>query len=282
MTDNDHPQSHPDPSIAYHFDWDFRREAAIWLGDRAICINFLPLATEFRRWLLREGQFSVLAEEHKGSLASLTNPYSYHASALAAILARCIKASHDFATGTEPMENMEADIERIRIYNEQVLYTARLCEAMIKQLLYCTQIPNAYYKKAALGALLSSECQMCKKSDKPHKISMLGSLAHRYGLCIAFDQCLLEHLKIVNRRRNVEAAHSDTQGVRLRPSAESRAQLARDSIDVGNELVHMLQHVSDLEIRMMEELRSRMGGGSAVRTFLYFSDPPSAATKFKR
>lgn len=265
MTDNDHDQSHPDPNIAYHFDWEFRREAAIWLGERAIGVNFHPLATEFHQWLLREGQFSVFAEEHKGSLTSLTNPYSYHASVIAAILARSINASHEFATGTDPMDDMEADIERIRIYNEQVLYTARLCEATIKQLLYCTQIPEGYYKSAALGALLSSECKVCKKSGKPrHNISMLGSLAHRYELCIAFDQCLFEHLKIVNRRRNVEAAHSETQGLRLRPSAESRAQLARDSIDVGTELVHMLQHVSDLEIRMMKEFQSRMGGENAV------------------
>lgn len=266
MTDDDHHQSHPDPNIAYHFDWEFRREAAMWIGERAIGVNFHPLATEFRQWLLRIGQFSVFAEEHKGSLASLTNPYSYHASVIAAILARAINASHGFATGTEPMDDVEADIERIRIYNEQVLYSARLCEATIKQLLHCTQIPDAYYKNAALGALLSSECRVCKKSGKPrHKISMLGSLAHRYHLCIAFEQCLFEHLKIVNRRRNVEAAHSETQGLRLRPSAESRAQLARDSIDVGNELVHMLQHVSDLESRIVNELKSRIGGGRAMR-----------------
>ena len=264
-TDDHHHQSHPDPSVAYHFDWDFRREAAIWIGDRAIGVNFHPLATELRRWLLREGQFSVFAEEHKGTLASLRNPYSYHASVIAAILANSVNASHQFATSTEPMECMEADIERIRIYNEQVLYTARFCEATIKQLLYCTQIPERYYKNAALGELLSSECKVCKGAGKPrHKISMLGSLSHRYQLCMAFEQCLFEHLKIVNRRRNVEAAHSETQGLRLRPAAESRAQLAQDSIDVGNELVHMLQHIGDLETRMMTELGSRMGEARAV------------------
>ena len=265
MTD-DHRKSHPDPNIAYHFDWEFRREAAMWVGEQAIGVNFHPLATEVRQWLLRQGQFSVFAEDHKGSLASLRNPYSYHASVIAAILSRTINASHEFATGTELIDDVEADIERIRIYNEQVLYTARFCESTIKQLLYCTQIPETYYKNAALGALLSSECRVCKNSGKPgHKISMLGSLAHRYHLCLAFEHCLFEHLKIVNRRRNVEAAHSETKGLRLRPSAESRAQLAQDSIDVGNELVHMLQHISDLESRMLSELRSRIGGVSAAR-----------------
>jgi len=268
MIYDDHHQPHPNLNIAYHFDWEFRREAALWSDKYAIGVNFHSLATDFRLWLLREGKFSVLAEEHKVSLASLTNPYSYHASVIAAILARSIDASHEFEKGTDPIDDMEADIERIRIYNEQVLYTARLCEATIKQLLYCTQIPESYYKNAALGALLSSDCKVCKKSGKPrHKISMLGSLAHRYGLCIAFDQCLFEHLKIVNRRRNVEAAHSETLELRLRPSAESRAQLARDSIDVGNELVHMLQHVGDLESCMMTELKSRIGGKGAVTSF---------------
>jgi hypothetical protein len=238
----------------------------MWIGDRAIGVNFHPLATELRGWLLREGHFSVFAEEHKGSLSSLSNPYSYHASVIAAILAHSVNASHQFATGTEPMDSIDADVDRIRIYNEQVLYTARFCEATIKQLLYCTQIPESYYKTAALGALLSSECKVCKGAGKPrHKISMLGSLAHRYQLCMAFEQCLFEHLKIVNRRRNIEAAHSETQGLRMRPAAESRAQLAKDSIEVGNELVHMLQHIGDLETRMMAELKSRMGDLRAMQ-----------------
>lgn len=263
---HNHDQSHPDPSIAYHFDWEFRREATIWIGDRATCINFHPLATELRLWLLRKGQFSVFTEEGKGLLTSLTNPYSYHASVIAAILSNSINTSHRFATSTDSIGEMEADIERIRIYNELVLYTARFCEATIKQLLYCTQIPASYYKNAALGALLASECKVCKGGGMSrHKISMLGSLGHRYHLCLSFEQCLFEHLKIVNRRRNVEAAHSETQGLRLRPSVESRAQLARDSIEVGNELVHMLQHISDLELRIEDELNSRMREGRVAR-----------------
>ena len=237
----------------------------MWVGEHPIGINFHPLATEFRQWLLRKGHFAVFTEEDRGSLASFTNPYSYHASVIAAILARAINASHDFATGTDPMNDMEADIERIRLYNEQVLYTARFCEAALKQLLYCTQIPEGYYKASALGALLSSECRVCKKAGNPrHRISMLGSLAHRYRLCLEFEHCLFEHLKIVNRRRNVEAAHSETQGLRLRPVTESRSKLAQDSIEVGNELVHMLQHISDLENRMLSELNSRIGSSHAV------------------
>lgn len=240
--------SHADSSIAYHFDWGFRKEALLWDGKYPIGVNFHPLATEFHQWLLQKGQFSVFAEDHKNMVFSLTNPYTYHASVIAAILARAINSTYEFSTSTAPLDDMEADIERIRVYNEQILYTARLCEATIKQLLYCTQVPKSYYKDASLGALLSVECRVCKGSGKPrHKISLLGSLAHRYRLCLPFEQCLFEHLKIVNRRRNVEAAHSETQALRIRSASASRAQLMQDSSDAGNELVHMLQHVSDLE-----------------------------------
>lgn len=256
MNDDQPHVSHADPNIAYHFDWGFRREALLWDDKYPIGVNFHPVATEFHQWLLQKGQFSVFAEDHKNTVYSLTNPYTYHATVIAAILARTINASHEFATGTELLDDMEADIERIRVYNEQVLYTARLCEATIKQLLYCTQIPKSYYKDASLGALLSIECRACKSSGKPrHKISLLGSLAHRYHLCLPFEHCLFEHLKIVHRRRNVEAAHSETQTVRIRSASASRAQLMQDSLDAGNELVHMLQHISELETRMMNELK---------------------------
>ena len=154
---------------------------------------------------------------------------------------------------------MEAAIEAVRCYNEQALYTARLCEVAIKQLLYCTQIPASYYKKAALGGLLESECRSCKRDGKPrHKNSMLGSLAHRYGLCLQFDGCLIEHLKIVNRKRNVSAAHSETQLIIVKPAAETKRELATQVLGMGSELVHMLQHISDLEDRMMSELERRI------------------------
>jgi hypothetical protein len=253
---------HADSNIAYHFDWGFRKEALRWDGNYPISINFHPLATEFHQWLQQNGKFSVFAEEHRSHIYSFTNPYTYHASVIAAILASTINSGHEFGTSTEPFDDLDADIERIRLYNEQILYTARFCEAAIKQLLYCTQIPKSYYKDASLGGLLSAECRACRKSGKPrHNISLLGSLAHRYHLCLPFEHCLFEHLKIVNRRRNVEAAHSETQSLRIRSAAASRAQLMQDSLDAGNELVHMLQHISDLETRMKNELTDGMFHG---------------------
>lgn len=245
---------HGDTDIAYHVEWNFREEAMRWRGDYAIAPNFYPLATEFRQWLLREGPLTVFAQNDKSHPHGYTNPYTYHCSSLAAVLADAINASHAIATSAEQKDPLDAEIQRIRSYGECVLNVARLCEALTKQLLYCTQIPEKYYKKASLGALLSTECHACRKSARRHKISLLGSLAHRYGLCLEFEGCLEEHLKIVGRRRNVEAAHSDSPLIVVRSAAESREQLKKDIEDLGNEFVHMLGHIGDLERRMESEL----------------------------
>lgn len=257
--------AHHDPNIAYHQEWEFRKEAIVWDGGYPARVNIHPVATEFRRWQLQQGSFSVLAEEHKNQPYAFTNPYTYHASVLAAILANVINASHAFSRGTASIGAMEAEIERIRLYSEQILYTVRFCEATIKQLLFCTQIYKRYYDSAALGALLSAECHGCKNSEgRRHKVSLLGSLAHRYELCIPFEQCLFEHLKLVNKQRASEAAHAETQMMCIRTAEASRKQLDNDSIAAGNDLAHMLEHISDLETRMVAELRAR-----------FFPSPPN-------
>jgi len=152
---------------------------------------------------------------------------------------------------------MDAEIARVRNYNEQVLYIARVCESLTKQLLFCTQIPWRHYKRASLAQLLSTECRGCRSSgQKRHKLSYLGSLAHRYGLCGKFEQCLREHLKIVGRRRNVDAAHSDTPTLNVRSVEESRAQLNADTIELGNEFIHMLEHLNEIEDNMNKELEA--------------------------
>lgn len=250
--------AHRDPNIAYHQEWEFSKNAILFDRGYPAGINIHPIATEFRNWLQQKGQFSVLSEEDKSQPYAFTNPYTYHASVLAAILANVINASHAFSMSTGPVGAMDAEIERIRLYSEQILYTVRFCEATIKQLLFCTQIGKKYYDNAALGALLSADCRGCKNSEgKRHKVSLLGSLAHRYGLCIPFEQCLFEHLKLVNKQRASEAAHAEAQMIFIRTSEVSRAQLNEDSVTAGNELVHMLEHISDLETRMVDELRGR-------------------------
>lgn len=255
MSDNQHLNSHTDPNIAYHIEWEFRKEAFIWLDNRPVSINIHPVATELYDWLRRKGHVSLLMQEDKDEPLSITNPYTYDASTLAGITTHIINGGHDFATSEESISDIEAGIECIRLYNEQVLYTARFCEASIKQLLYCTQISKKHYKDASIGTLLSTDCRACRGEGKPHKMSLLGSLAHRYNLCLEFDYCLSEHLKIVNRRRNVEAAHSGTQLLRKTSVNNSKSQLLKDLQEIGNEFVHMLKHISDLETLMILELK---------------------------
>lgn len=249
---------HKNIDVAYHVVWDFRRDALRWLGNAPIGINFHPLATDFREWLLRKGSFPVLARDDDQLPYNYSNPYTFHGSVLASILANCINDAHDFHATNDIAEPAKIEMQRIRIYNEFVLYAARLCEALIKQLLHCTQIGKKYYKTASLGTLLSTECRGCRNSkSQRHKLSLLGSLAHRYHLCLEFEHCLSDHLRIVGRRRNIEAAHSDTQFLNIRTAEESRAQMSRDLLEIGSDLVHMLQHIAEIEQSMIGELVDR-------------------------
>ncbi len=246
---------HGNKKIAYHIEWAFRKEALRWIDDRPIGPNFHPIAGELRQWLLREGPFSIFAEEHKGDTLSYTNPYTYDASALVSILADVTNDSYSIATNADLVDPTDAEIARVRNYNEQVLYIARVCEALTKQLLFCTQIPRRNYDKASLGTLLSTECRGCRSAgQRRHKLSLLGSLAHRYGLCGKFEQCLGEHMKIVARRRNLNAAHSNTPTLNIRSAVESRDQLKTDTLELGNEFIHMLEHLNEIETHMFREL----------------------------
>ena len=256
LTEENHV-GHEDPNIAFHVEWGFRRESLRWQDGKPTGVNLHPVATEFYGWLRRQGHFSIFTEKHRQENDAYTNPYTFQASTIAAILSEAINDSHSLATATVEKDGLSAEIDRIRNYNEQVLYVARLCEALIKQLLFCTRISKRHYKNASLGGLLSTECLGCKGSNsRRHKLSLMGSLAHRYHLCGEFEHCLLEHLKIVGRRRNVEAAHAQTTLPKFDSAVESRALLKKESIEVGNELVHMLKHISEIETRMIDELES--------------------------
>src|SRR3546814_4822556 len=103
---------------------------------------------------------------------------------------------------------MEAEIERLRLYNEVVLYTARFCEVVIKQLLYCTQLPQPRYARKSLGGLLESPCPACRSENgqEPHTISLVGSLAHHFHLCFEFEQCAMNPMLTVTKLSNSQAA----------------------------------------------------------------------------
>lgn len=256
-------EGHADPSIAYHIQWPYSDRAFLW-NDRATkrrksdpCgINFQPLATQLRLWLLRKGgQSSYFAHDRNGrGPGTLTNPYTESGSVLTLMYADAINEAHAFTTSTTHMDDISAERRRARFYSEIVLLNVRVSEACIKQLFHCTAISTRDYKKATLRGLLDSECRACQKAGMPHKISLLGSLAHRFHLCLQVESCLDQHLAIANRRRNTQASHATFSGFDPRPVAEVRARLDKEVTELGEELIHLLQHIGQIEEKMREEL----------------------------
>ena len=189
----DQTRSYGKDGVAYHVEWGFRREAFVWDGDRPDQINCHPYAIELRSWLLREGSFAILRQEDRAVSGAYTNPHTWSYSSLLVMLAHAMDDSHAVATSTAPISPVDAEIARLRRMNEQVMCVTRICEAMINQLLHCTQIPKSYYKNAALGALMSTECRACRNSDgQRHEISLLclrapAAPASEYGLYVAYD-----------------------------------------------------------------------------------------------
>ena len=240
-----------------HHSWSYRPRAFRWEGERIAGVNLLSLAGEMRAWMQQRGQLALMPKLEAPTNGGFTNPYSANGVTLQLLLARTINASHTYATTETPHHNdIDAEVERICFQNELLMYCARLCEVAIKQLLYCTQIPESRYKRMALGALLESPCPDCKRESgkEPHMVSWVGTLAHPFHLCLAFEHCAMDHMYLVNRLRNSEAAHSDVQRLNVRSVEASKLQLLRDSQDVLNNFVHMLSHVEDLERSMMADL----------------------------
>lgn len=61
-------------------------------------------------------------------------------------------------------------------------------------------------------------------------------------------------MRIVNRRRDLEAAHSAVIQFKPITTAEARKQVTAEGTKIGQDLVHMLQHIGDLEQKMIAEL----------------------------
>jgi hypothetical protein len=223
-------------------------------------VNILPLAGEMRAWMQQAGHLSLMPASEPNASGKFTNPYTTAGVTLQLLMSRVINASHDYATTvTTDHNNVNAEIERIRLYNEILIYSARLCEAAIKQLLFCTQIPESRYDRMTLGALLESPCPTCKKQSgkEPHFVSLVGTLAHPFHLCLHFEQCAMDHMDLVNRLRNSQAAHSGVQQLKFRTVEASKAQLLEDSQVTLNGFVHMLSHIEDLEQRMLADLAEK-------------------------
>lgn len=222
-------------------------------------INFLPLAREMRAWLMQRGALPILSTTDQQAKGGYTNPYTFSGVSLALIMARVVNSFHEFTTQTSDQDGVDAEIERLRLYNEVILYSARICEVAIKQLLYCTQIPEPKYDRMALGALLESPCPKCKRENgkEPHLVSLVGSLAHPFHLCLEFDHCALDHMDLVNKQRNSQAAHSGIQTLNIRSVEESKAQLVNDCDEVLTGFLHMLSHLEKLEERMLDDLAEK-------------------------
>lgn len=189
-------------------------------------------------------------------------------------------AYFDFATVEVSSEGeVDAEIERLRLYNEVILYAARICEVAIKQLLFCTQIPESRFERMALGNLLESPCPNCKKANgkKPHFVSLVGTLAHPFHLCLEFEHCAMDHLDIVNKLRNSQAAHSEIQGFVIRSLEESKAKLRTDCDSVMTGFLHMLSHLEQLEEKMLNDLAEK---GEAIE-LLRLNGLPAEDCNFK-
>lgn len=257
-----------------HLEWRYRPHAFRWAGEHIVGINFTPLAFEMRAWMMQRGQLSIVSRSDHGMQGGYTNPYTFNGSALSMLLGKVINACHDYATTEAPNHTeVDAEIERLRLYNEVLIYTARLCEAAIKQLLYCIDIPESQYERMALGQLLESPCRACKKKDgkTPHLISYLGTLAHPFHLCLEFDHCAMDHMDLVNKLRNAQAAHSGIQNLNIRSAKESKEQLSKDSDEILSRFFHMLSHLEKLEESMLDDLAKK---GEAITILKLNGLPP--------
>ena len=241
---------------AYHKNWTFRREGAVWSGDVPVAPNFLPLATELSKWMRNQGPLRVLMRPPAAFPIKYTNPYLFDASALSIVYSSVINDCAAVVDSTTELEPIDAEVQRIRLSTEHLLYAVRACEALTKQLLYCTAIPEAYYRRASMAALLATDCVECRgDKERRHRISLLGSLAHRYHLCHMYEQCLGVHMRLTAKRRDSEAAHSGISEMQFDGAEASRSRLKVDVGRVGDDFLHMLVHLAQIEAEMLDEAR---------------------------
>lgn len=240
---------------ATHVEWAYRREAVVWISEKPIKPNLIPFAKEMTLWLQQAIiSLPLHTKLEQGVVGNPSNPYTYSLGALTLSIVAIINDAFEFSESTEPLDPVDAEIQRIRFESELIIYAARFCEAAIKQMLYCTQTPERMYKSASMGKLLARECEDCKKNGRTrHDISLLGSLAHRFFLCRMLDGCAIDHLQIIARRRNLEAAHSESQSIHPRTTHESKNHLARSIKEIAHELGHMADHIGTIEDRMITE-----------------------------
>ncbi len=219
---------------------------------KPLSVNFFPFGTQLRHWMLQERwELPVLTAEN----SAFSNPHTADASVLIAAYMRLTNESAEWALEGRVTNSLTAELRRIRFLSEFVLYTVRISEVLIKQLLFCSDFEPRDFERAALGRLLAQDCRACRKAKKEtHQVSLLGSLAHRYGLCAGYNNCIEKDLPRLNHLRSKLTAHSRTWEVRLRTPEEARVQLHDETIEIGELFLHMLRHIGDIELAMRHEI----------------------------
>jgi len=260
-TENNHSRPPKEP---VHEDWDFCARCFCEQWDdpefptRSLtAVNVFPFATELREWLLQQPAELLLITPES---LSLTNPFSHHASYLVGIFTEVVNDFAAFVQGRDAdlAEPWQVDLKRMRFVSEMTLYAVRICEALFKQLLYCTQFDFERYWYKPLGPLLAARCRACK-GKKRHQVSLTGSLAHRYNLCGQYEQCLRKDLEYLNHLRNAQAAHATVGQTNMSPAVEEAWRIAEWYCnEIGNKFAHMLEHISEIELAMIKEARQRL------------------------
>ncbi len=222
-------------------------------------VNLHPFATDLHGWLQQKPVDLVLFTP--GSL-SIENPYTQHVSYLIGIFAEVVNDFIDFTKKRDPdlSEPHYVDLKRMRFASEMILYAVRICEALFKQLLYCTNFDPRRYRRAALGGLLSARCNACWKQKKvSHMVSLAGSLFHRYEHCGQYEECLSKDLQYLNQLRNKQAAHATVASTTSSPNLDHAWSVADwYCLEIGNKFAHMLSHIAEIEQAMMKEAALRL------------------------
>lgn len=256
---------------ALHVPWEYCRTRAFrGFGPLfPLGVNLYPWAEALRAWMAqeRDSDFPLFTKDHKEAPGSHSNPYTYDASVLVCITSVVINDSHRLARGDEPVDEIDANVARVRIFNEQALYFARVCEVIVKQMLHCTDLPRRSYKLAPMRKLIGTlyTPSRGKQGGEDVLFSPIGSLAHRFKLCGQYEECLRGHLIELGNRRNEVAAHAGTMPLEIHATDESNDRLLKDSVELGNHFFHALEHLAEIESAMLQELEERVPERVTVR-----------------
>jgi hypothetical protein len=114
------------------------------------------------------------------------------------------------------------------------------------------------------GRCYFKDCKACRRKDDPHSVSLLGSLAHRYARCVAYENCLEKDLRVLGSLRNKLVAHSETWQLRHVLASVARADLRHESLATGETLLHMLLHIAEIEDAMWTEVSGHIRNETPV------------------